>query len=80
MAVHGPRELRVDACTFRHRRPQTILGSRAASGLEELRDSERPYASTHANPGTAGRGTREGTVGRRSCVTWSGHTDVDVTQ
>ena len=42
---------------------ETILGSRAASGPEELRDSERTYASMHANPGTAGRGTREGTVG-----------------
>ncbi len=42
---------------------KTILGSRAASGPEELRDSERTYASTHAYLGTAGRGTRKGTVG-----------------
>ena len=42
---------------------ETILGSRAASGPEELRDSERIYASTHAYLGTAGRGTRKGTVG-----------------
>jgi len=42
---------------------ETILGSRAASGPEELRDSERTYASTHAYLGTAGRGTRKGTVG-----------------
>ena len=40
-----------------------FLGSRAASGPEELRDSERTYASTHAYLGTAGRGTRKGTVG-----------------
>ncbi len=43
---------------------ETILRSRAASGPEELRDSERTYASTHAYLGTAGRGTRKGTVGR----------------
>ncbi len=38
---------------------ETILGSRAASGPEELRDSERTYAFTHAYLGTAG--TRKGT-------------------
>ncbi len=63
---------------------ETILGSRAASGPEELRDSERTYASTLAYLGTAGRGTGKGDrglrAGRRSCVTRSGHTDVDVTQ
>jgi hypothetical protein len=42
---------------------ETLWGSLAASGLEELRDSERTYASTHAYLGTAGRGIREGTVG-----------------
>ncbi len=42
---------------------ETFWGSRAASGPEELRDSERTYASTHAYLGTAGRGTRKGTVG-----------------
>ncbi len=42
---------------------ETILGSLAASGPEELRDSERTYAATHAYLGTAGRGTRKGTVG-----------------
>ncbi len=44
---------------------ESILGSRAASGPEELCDSgsERTYASTHAYLGTAGRGTRKGTVG-----------------
>jgi hypothetical protein len=36
---------------------------RAATGPEELRDSERTYASTHVYLGTAGRGTRKGTVG-----------------
>ena len=40
-----------------------ILGSRAASGPEELRDSEWTYMSTHAYFCTAGRGTRKGTVG-----------------
>ena len=46
---------------------ETLWGSRAASGPEELRDSERTvrtYASTHAYLGTAGCGTRKGTVGR----------------
>ncbi len=64
----------------------TLWEQRAASGQEELRDSECTYASTHAYLGTAGRGTRKGTVGceavlagRRSCVTRSVHTDVDVT-
>jgi hypothetical protein len=42
---------------------ETILGSWAASGPEELRDSERTYASTHAYLGTTGRWTRKGTVG-----------------
>ena len=41
----------------------TLWEPRAASGPEELRDSERTYASTHAYLGTAGRGTRKGTVG-----------------
>ncbi len=63
---------------------ETILGSRAASGPEELRDSEWTYASTLAYLGTAGRGTGKGDrglrAGRRSCVTRSGHTDVDVSQ
>ncbi len=36
---------------------ETLLASRAASGPEELRDSELTYASTHAYLGTAGRGT-----------------------
>ncbi len=42
---------------------ETLWGPRAASGPEELRDSERTYASTHAYLGTAGCGTRKGTVG-----------------
>ncbi len=46
---------------------KTILGSRAASGPEELRDSERTYASrsTHAYLGTAGRGTHKPAQGDR---------------
>ncbi len=59
----APRKLRINACTSRHRRPQDPLGTAAASGPEELRDSERTYASTHAYLGTAGRGTRKRTVG-----------------
>ena len=43
--------------------PGTFWEPRPASGPEELRDSERTYASTHAYLGTAGRGTRKGTVG-----------------
>jgi hypothetical protein len=38
-------------------------GPWAASGPEELRDSERTYVSTHAHLGTAGRKTRKGTAG-----------------
>jgi hypothetical protein len=41
----------------------TLWEPRAASGPEELRDSERTYASTHAYLGTAGHGTSTGTVG-----------------
>ncbi len=59
---------------------ETLWGSRAASGPEELRDSERTYASTHAHLGTAGRGTRKGTVGCERAGGAAGHTDVDVTQ
>ena len=64
-AVHGLRKLRVDTCTSWLAGRETILGSRAASGPEELRDSERTDrdASTHAYLGTAGSGTRKGTVG-----------------
>ncbi len=62
----------------------TLWEPRAACGPDELRDSERTYASTHAYFGTAGHGTRSGDrglrAGRWSCVTGSGHTDVDVTQ
>jgi hypothetical protein len=42
---------------------ETLWGSRAASGPEELRDSARTYTSTHAHLGTAGRGTRKGIAG-----------------
>ncbi len=85
LAARGPRKLRVDTCTSRHRRQRDSLGiaARAASGPEELRDSERTYASTHAYLGTACRGNRKGTVGcerAEACVTRSGHTDFDVTQ
>ena len=41
----------------------TLWESRAASGPQELRDSERTYASTHAHLRTAGSGTRKVTVG-----------------
>ncbi len=58
--MHGLWVLRVDACTAGR---ETLWGRRAASGPEELRDSERTYASTHAYLGTAGRGTRKGTAG-----------------
>jgi hypothetical protein len=42
-----------------------LLGSRAVRGPEELEllDPEWTYTSTHAHLGTAGRGTRKGTVG-----------------
>jgi hypothetical protein len=63
---------------------ETLWGSRAASGPEELRDSERDlrvYACTsrHRRPRDP-QGDRGLQAGRRSCVTRSGHTDVDVTQ
>ena len=41
----------------------TLWEPRAVGGQEELRDPERTYVSTHAYLGTAGRGTRKGTVG-----------------
>ncbi len=40
----------------------TLWEPRVTSGPEELRDSERTYASMYACLGTAGRGTRKGTV------------------
>ncbi len=42
---------------------ETLWGPRAASGPEELRDSERTYAFTHAYLGTAGGVICKGTVG-----------------
>jgi hypothetical protein len=42
---------------------ETLWGSRAVRGPEELHDSERTFASTHAYLDTAGRGTRKRTVG-----------------
>ena len=70
-AVRGPEELldperettrrRMNASAPPAARP--FLVSRAAGGPEELRDSEWTYTSTHAHLGTAGRGTRKGTVG-----------------
>ncbi len=71
-AVRGPEELldlerettrrRMHALAPPAARP--FLGSLASSGPEELRDSEWTYTSTHAaHLGTAGRGTRKGTVG-----------------
>jgi hypothetical protein len=47
LAVHGPRELTHAHLGTAGR--ETILGSRAASVPEELRDSERTYAFTHAS-------------------------------
>ncbi len=38
----------------------TLREPRAASGPEELRDSERTYESTHVYLGTVGRETRKG--------------------
>ncbi len=49
------------ACLGTAARP--FLGSLAVRGPEELRNSEWTYTSTHAHLGTAGRGTRKGTVG-----------------
>jgi hypothetical protein len=66
-------DLRVYACVSRHRRPRrrdsdpgpargppAVTAWAAASGPEELRYSERIYASTHAYLGTAGRGPARG--------------------
>jgi hypothetical protein len=63
---------------------ETLSGPLAASGPEELRDSEwelRVYAclSRHRRQRDP-HGDRGLRAGRRSCVTRSGHTDVDVTQ
>ena len=70
-AVRGPEELLDPERETTRRRmhisappaARPFLGSLAASGPEELRDSEWTYTSTHAYLGTAGRGTRKGTVG-----------------
>jgi hypothetical protein len=70
-AVGGPEELLDPEREATRRRmhisappaARSFLGSRAASGPEELRYSEWTYTSTHAYLGTAGRGTRKGTVG-----------------
>jgi hypothetical protein len=66
---HGPRVGRGSyASTYAHLGTaghETLWGPRAASGQEELRDSERTvtYASTRAHLGSAGRETRKETVG-----------------
>jgi hypothetical protein len=64
---HGPRAGRGSyASTHAHLGTSgcgTLWELWAASGPEELRDSELTYASTHAYLGTAGCGTHKGTVG-----------------
>jgi hypothetical protein len=63
---YGPRAGRGSASTHAHLGTagrETLWEPRAASGPEELRDSERTYASTHGNLGTAGREVRKGTAG-----------------
>ncbi len=52
----------------------TLWDPQAASEPEELRDSERTYAFISRQ---GDHGLR---AGRKSCVTRSGHTDVDVKQ
>jgi hypothetical protein len=84
LAVHGPRELRVDACTSRHRRPRDLLGiagRERAGGAARLGADLRVYAcvSLHRRPRDP-QGDRGLRAGQRSCVTRSGHTDVDVMQ
>ncbi len=44
----------------RQRLPRDPLEPQAAGGPEELRDSERTYASTHSNLDPTGPGTRRG--------------------
>ncbi len=66
---------------------ETLWGPRAASGPEELRDSERTYASTHAYLGIAAAGPARGQWAasgpeKLRDSEWSriSVTDVDVTQ
>ncbi len=60
----------------------TLWEPLAASGPEEMPDSEVTYACTRAYLDTAWQRDPQGTVGhgqgRKSCVTQSGHTDSDV--
>ena len=87
-AVHGPRELRVDACTSRHRRPRDPLGiageplgtagRERAGGAARLGVDLHVYACPpwHCRPRDP-QGDRGLRAGRRSCVTRNGHVDVE---
>jgi hypothetical protein len=77
---HGPRELRVDACTSRHRRPRDPLGT---SGRERAGGAARLGAGAarrrmHISAPPAARpgafGDRWPRAGRSSCATRSGPT------
>jgi hypothetical protein len=83
-AARGLRKLRVDVCTSRHRWPRDPLGTAGrerAGGAARLGADLRIYAcvSQHRRPRDP-QGDRGLRAGRRSCVTRSVHTDVDVTQ
>jgi hypothetical protein len=77
----GPRELRVYACTSRHRRPRDPQGdSGPRAGPEELTRSgpTHPRMRISAPPAAVPEGDRGRE--RSGCVIRSGHTDVDVAQ
>ncbi len=65
-AVYGPRELHVDTCSSRHRRPRDHSWDRGLRAGRRSGCSTRSgsYASTHAHLGTACRETTLGIAGR----------------
>jgi hypothetical protein len=77
-AVHGPRELRVDACTPRHRRPRDpfgIAGRKRAGGAARLgAGATRRHIHISAPPAARPFWYRGLRAGRRSCATRSGST------
>ncbi len=77
-AVHGPRELRVDACTSRHRRqrdPLGIAGRKRAGGSARLgAGATRRRMQISAPPAARPSWDRGLRAGRRSCATRSGPT------
>ena len=76
LAMHGPRELRVDACTSRHRRPRDplgIAGRKRAGGAARLgAGATRRRMHISAPPAARPFWDRGLRAGRRGCATRSG--------